>query len=84
MNCKYCGHALPSKGLICRNCGKTMDMEQIKERQNNKLENWDEYSTKNTVKYKMNQHKDKSVYKGMLFILVLILIIILVGVLTSI
>ena len=81
MHCKYCGHALPSSGIICPNCGKTISKEELQLQKANKLENWDEYSNQNTAKYKSEQAKDPNRVKAYLFLILVIAVLILIAVL---
>ncbi len=80
MHCKYCGYALPSKGIVCPNCGKTMSIEELQMQKQNELNKWDYYSNKNTAKYKTEKHQESS-SKAYLFIILTICIIILLAVL---
>ncbi len=80
MHCKYCGHALPLKGIVCPNCGKTISKEELQEQKQNELKEWDYYSNQNTAKYKSEQHNE-NYRKAYLFIILAICIFILIAVL---
>lgn len=81
MHCKYCGHALPSKGIICPNCGKTISKEELQIQKNYQLDNWDYYSNKNTANYKSKKAHDPNKVKALLFIILIICFLILIAIL---
>ena len=85
MYCKRCGHALPSEGYICKNCGAMMSKEQInaqkkymyeqKKNPNNVSLLSERYN--GNVKRDLEKRKESKFLGVILIILVVILLVIL-------
>ena len=86
MFCNKCGHALPSVGFICNNCGALMSPEQIKE-QKKHLEEKKKEVTLLTDRYNVNKSNveyrktSESKYLGIIFIVLVVIILIIIAIL---
>lgn len=81
MNCKYCGAALPTTGGVCKECGRMIPIDQLREIKEQLDPNWNKYRNQDTAFYKKETAYDdnKTGKIAVLLILaVLILIIILI------
>lgn len=88
MFCDRCGHALPSHGFICPNCGAMMNKNQIQKQQENRREEnnnkriinllSDKYNVKKDIDYK--PRKENKII-GILIILVVVIVLIVWGIL---
>ncbi len=58
MNCKYCGHGLPSSGGACPGCGKMIPISQQKEMREMLDPRWNQYRNKDTAFYKSASNND--------------------------
>jgi predicted ATP-dependent serine protease len=84
MNCKYCGHGLPTSGGKCPGCGKMIPISQQKEMREMLDPRWNQFRSQDTAFYKSESNNDSRANKkntGVLLLLVIVLIIILVIVL---
>lgn len=84
MNCKYCGHGLPTSGGKCPGCGKMIPISQQKEMRQMLDPRWNEFRSQDTAFYKRESNNDSRAGKkntGVLVLLLIVLIIILVIVL---
>jgi predicted ATP-dependent serine protease len=84
MNCKYCGHGLPTSGGKCPGCGKMIPISQQKEMREMLDPRWNQFRSQDTAFYKSESNNDSRANNkntGVLLLLVIVLIIILVIVL---
>ena len=58
MNCKYCGHALPTKGWACPGCGKMIPISQQKEMKQMLDPRWNQFRSMDTAFYKSASNND--------------------------
>jgi hypothetical protein len=58
MNCKYCGHALPTKGGACPGCGKMIPISQQKEMKQMLDPRWNQFRSMDTAFYKSASNND--------------------------
>lgn len=58
MNCKYCGHALPTKGGACPGCGKMIPISQQKEMKQMLDPRWNQFRSRDTAFYKSASNND--------------------------
>lgn len=83
MNCRYCGHALPTSGGVCPGCGKMIPISQQKEMREMLDPRWNQYRNKDTAFYKSasnNEVNDKKIGNAVVLIVVVIIVIILIAV----
>jgi predicted ATP-dependent serine protease len=78
MNCKYCGHGLPTSGGKCPGCGKMIPVSQQREMKEMLNPKWNEFRTKDTAFYKSESNNDSRAGKKYTGILILVLIIVLI------
>lgn len=81
MNCKYCGHGLPTSGGKCPGCGKMIPISQQKEMREMLDPKWNEFRSQDTAFYKSESNNDSRAGKkntGVLLLLLIVLIIIFV------
>ncbi len=84
MNCKYCGHGLPTSGGKCPGCGKMIPISQQKEMREMLDPRWNQFRSQDTAYYKSESNNDSLAKKkniGVYILLLIILIIMLVIVL---
>ena len=84
MNCKYCGHGLPSSGGKCPGCGKMIPMDQQRQMKEMLDPRWNQFRSQDTAFYKSESNNDSRCGKkntGILVLIVIVLIILLVIVL---
>jgi len=84
MNCKYCGHGLPTSGGKCPGCGKMIPISQQKEMREMLDPRWNDFRSQDTAYYKSESNNDSRAGKkntGILLLLLIVLILILVIVL---
>ena len=74
MNCKYCGAALPTKGIVCPNCGKVIPVSQQKQMHDILDPKWNEYRNQNTALYKSESNNADTII-GKIFIIIILIII---------
>lgn len=74
MNCKYCGAALPTKGIACPNCGKVIPVSQQKQMHDILDPKWNEYRNQNTALYK-SESNNSDTKIGKIFIIIILIII---------
>ena len=74
MNCKYCGAALPTKGIVCPNCGKVIPVSQQKQMHDILDPKWNEYRNQNTALYKSESNNADTKF-GKIFIIIILIII---------
>ena len=86
MNCKYCGHGLPSNGGKCPGCGRMIPISQQKEMREMLDPRWNQYRNQDTAFYKSESNNDSragkkniGVYLLIIIVLVLLLIIVIKG-----
>ena len=58
MNCKYCGHALPTKAGACPGCGKMIPISQQKELKQMLDPRWNQFRSMDTAFYKSASNND--------------------------
>lgn len=82
MNCKYCGHGLPTSGGACPGCGKMIPISQQKEMRKMLDPRWNDYRNKDTAMYKSasNTDSDKKIGNAIVLIIGVILVIILIAI----
>ncbi len=85
MNCKYCGHGLPTSGGKCPGCGKMIPINQQKEMRQMLDPRWNQYRNKDTAFYKSasnndNYNKDKKIGNMIVIIIGVLLLIILISI----
>ena len=82
MNCRYCGHALPTSGGVCPGCGKMIPISQQKEMREMLDPRWNQYRNKDTAFYKSasNTDGDKKIGNAVMLIFGVIVIIILIAI----
>ena len=86
MYCKRCGHALPSEGYICHNCGAMMSKEQID--MQNKYRNEQKKNKEVTLlsdKYNLGIKRDyekrkENKFLGALFIAAIMIILVIIAI----
>lgn len=84
MNCKYCGHGLPTSGGKCPGCGKMIPISQQKEMREMLDPKWNDFRSQDTAYYKSESNNDSRAGKkntGILLLVLIVLILILVIVL---
>ena len=78
MNCKYCGHGLPSRGGKCPGCGKMIPMDQLRQMKEMLDPRWNQFRSQDTAFYKSESNNDnKANNKGIIVLIVVIILIIL-------
>ena len=82
MNCRYCGHALPTSGGVCPGCGKMIPISQQKEMREMLDPRWNQYRNKDTAFYKSasNTDSDKKIGNAVMLIIGVIILIILIAI----
>lgn len=82
MNCRYCGHALPTSGGVCPGCGKMIPISQQKEMREMLDPRWNQYRNKDTAFYKSasNTDGDQKIGNAVMLIIGVIVIIILIAI----
>lgn len=85
MNCKYCGHGLPTKGGTCPGCGRMIPISQQKEMREMLDPRWNQYRNKDTAFYKSasnndNYNSDKKLGNIIVLIIGVLLVIILIAI----
>ena len=82
MNCRYCGHALPTSGGVCPGCGKMIPISQQKEMREMLDPRWNQYRNKDTAFYKSasNTDSDKKIGNAVMLIIGVIVVIILIAI----
>ncbi len=81
MNCKYCGHGLPSRGGKCPGCGRMIPMDQLRDMRTMLDPRLNEYRNQDTAFYKSasnNDAVDKKIGNAIVLIVAVIIIIILI------
>lgn len=78
MNCKYCGHGLPSRGIKCPGCGKMIPIDQQRQMKEILDPKWNEFRSQDTAFYKNESNNDSRASKKNTGIIVLILIILII------
>ena len=81
MNCKYCGHGLPSSGGKCPGCGKMIPMDQQRQMKEMLDPRWNQFRSQDTAFYKSESNNDSRSGKKNTGILVLIVIVIVLTIL---
>lgn len=82
MNCRYCGHGLPTSGGVCPGCGKMIPISQQKEICQMLDPRWNDYRNKDTAFYKSasnNDNVDKKIGNAVVLIIGAILLIIIIA-----
>lgn len=82
MNCRYCGHGLPTSGGVCPGCGKMIPISQQKEMRQMLDPRWNDYRNKDTAFYKSasnNDNVDKKIGNAVVLIIGAILLIIIIA-----
>lgn len=85
MNCKYCGHGLPTKGGACPGCGRMIPISQQKEMRQMIDPRWNDYRNKDTAFYKSasnndNVNSDKKLGNIIVLIIGIIILFILIAI----
>lgn len=85
MNCKYCGHGLPTSGGVCPGCGKMIPISQQKEMRQMLDPRWNDYRNKDTAFYKSasnndNVNSDKKLGNIIVLIIGIIILFILIAI----
>lgn len=78
MNCKYCGHGLPSSGVKCPGCGKMIPMDQQRQMREMLDPRWNDFRSQDTAFYKSESNNDSRAGKKNVGVIVLILIVLLI------
>ena len=78
MNCKYCGHGLPSSGGKCPGCGKMIPISQQKEMKQMLDPRWNQFRSQDTAYYKSASNNDSIANNKKTGVLVLILIVVII------
>ena len=86
MNCKYCGHGLPTSGGKCPGCGKMIPISQQKEMREMLDPKWNQFRSQDTAFYKSESNNDSraknkniGIYILILIVLIILLVIVLKG-----
>ena len=86
MNCKYCGHGLPTSGGKCPGCGKMIPISQQKEMREMLDPKWNQFRSQDTAFYKSESNNDSraknkniGIYVLILIVLIILLVIVLKG-----
>ena len=78
MNCRYCGHGLPSSGVKCPGCGKMIPMDQQRQMREMLDPRWNDFRSQDTAFYKSESNNDSRAGKKNVGVIVLILIVLLI------
>jgi predicted nucleic acid-binding Zn ribbon protein len=84
MNCKYCGHGLPSRGGKCPGCGKMIPMDQQRQMKEMLDPRWNQFRSQDTAFYKSEANNDSKSGKkntGLLVVILIVVILLLIIVL---
>lgn len=78
MNCKYCGHGLPTSGGKCPGCGKMIPVNQQKEMRQMLDPRWNDFRSQDTAFYKSESNNDSRAGKKNTGIIVLAIVVLLI------
>lgn len=78
MNCRYCGHGLPSSGVKCPGCGKMIPMDQQRQIREMLDPRWNDFRSQDTAFYKSESNNDSRAGKKNVGVIVLILIVLII------
>lgn len=78
MNCKYCGHGLPTSGGKCPGCGKMIPINQQKQMREMLDPRWNDFRSQDTAFYKSESNNDSRAGKKNVGVIVLILIVLII------
>lgn len=78
MNCKYCGHGLPTSGGKCPGCGKMIPINQQKEMRQMLDPRWNDFRSQDTAFYKSESNNDSRAGKKNTGIIVLAIVVLLI------
>ena len=78
MNCRYCGHGLPSSGGKCQGCGKMIPMDQQRQMREMLDPRWNDFRSQDTAFYKSESNNDSRAGKKNVGVIVLILIVLII------
>ena len=78
MNCKYCGHGLPTSGGKCPGCGRMIPINQQKEMRQMLDPRWNDFRSQDTAFYKSESNNDSRAGKKNTGIIVLAIIVLLI------
>ena len=78
MNCKYCGHGLPTSGGKCPGCGKMIPINQQKEMRQMLDPRWNDFRSQDTSFYKSESNNDSRAGKKNTGIIVLAIVVLLI------
>ncbi len=78
MNCKYCGHGLPTSGGKCPGCGKMIPINQQKEIRQMLDPRWNDFRSQDTAFYKSESNNDSRAGKKNTGIIVLAIVVLLI------
>ena len=78
MNCKYCGHGLPSSGVKCPGCGKMIPMDQQRQMREMLDPRWNDFRSQDTAFYKSESNNDSRAGKKNVGVIVLILVVLII------
>ena len=76
MNCKYCGHGLPTSGGKCPGCGRMIPINQQKQMREMLDPKWNQFRSQYTAFYKCESNNDTESGKKNSGLLILILIVV--------
>ena len=78
MNCRYCGHGLPSSGGKCPGCGKMIPMDQQRQMREMLDPRWNDFRSQDTAFYKSESNNDSRAGKKNVGVIVLILVVLII------
>lgn len=78
MNCKYCGHGLPTSGGKCPGCGRMIPINQQKQMREMLDPRWNDFRSQDTAFYKSESNNDSRAGKKNVGVIVLILIVLII------
>ena len=78
MNCKYCGHGLPTSGGKCPGCGRMIPINQQKEMRQMLDPRWNDFRSQDTAFYKSESNNDSRAGKKNTGIIVLAIVVLLI------
>lgn len=84
MNCKYCGHGLPTSGGKCPGCGRMIPINQQKQMREMLDPKWNQFRSQDTAFYKSESNNDTESGKknsGLLIVILIVVVLLLIIVL---
>ena len=78
MNCKYCGHGLPTSGGKCPGCGRMIPINQQKEMRQMLDPRWNDFRSQDTAFYISESNNDSRAGKKNTGIIVLAIVVLLI------